>query len=554
MIRKSGIGLAVLLAAGCNVVLAAPPAVWVTPIKGGEMRFYDWGYSDTLNGRGAFDLAPINGGFGGLLEGNPTDPAGGIGQIQHVVTRTPDRLTADPSQNILQELSNAPLYNDANMDGQVNFYTWGYTTKAGSTFANMRIDYDGDYLVPRNDMNFVMYDLFSYQNEGSNPLVTDGDYPSTIVFQPYALSDAIGWCGSVLTSNPAAIEPMAGQVAFDFGFEVFFNWVDPTPGTGAWQIIPKFIMRSYGTIEIDISLANGGQGDVYNIADAVVNNTNPSVGVTELDVNGDPVMIDVPVLNEDGTPALDEFNQPRTMTVPKKQVGYGGVDPDYYNLVSFMGGGIVPDGAWVLVDEASNIQASSTGSLYLMKDDIILTVAGVPEIEPAVPTDPDTGLPLGKWMYHNNFYTGYTFILRADGIRVIESVDYSEYTDLSNVPNVTGGVVYNKDENGILTAITDLGLDTDGDGFNDLLYDNCTLVANPNQLDTDADGYGNICDADFNNDDFVNSVDLGLFKAAFFTTGNVQEDLNGDQNVNSLDLGLFKARFLQPVGPSAIAQ
>lgn len=65
MLYKSGLGLAILLVAAHNVVVAAP-AVWVTPIKGGEMRFYDWGYEDTLNGRRAFDFAAINGGFGGL--------------------------------------------------------------------------------------------------------------------------------------------------------------------------------------------------------------------------------------------------------------------------------------------------------------------------------------------------------------------------------------------------------------------------------------------------------------------------------------------------------
>lgn len=40
-------------------------------------------------------------------------------------------------------------------------------------------------------------------------------------------------------------------------------------------------------------------------------------------------------------------------------------------------------------------------------------------------------------------------------------------------------------------------IDTDGDGVTDS-SDNCTLTPNPLQRDTDADGYGNICDADLN--------------------------------------------------------
>ncbi|MEO8224209.1 MAG: thrombospondin type 3 repeat-containing protein, partial [Gammaproteobacteria bacterium] len=46
--------------------------------------------------------------------------------------------------------------------------------------------------------------------------------------------------------------------------------------------------------------------------------------------------------------------------------------------------------------------------------------------------------------------------------------------------------------------------DTDGDGVADVL-DNCTLVANPTQCDSDGDGYGNACDGDLNNNSFTNA-------------------------------------------------
>ena len=51
-------------------------------------------------------------------------------------------------------------------------------------------------------------------------------------------------------------------------------------------------------------------------------------------------------------------------------------------------------------------------------------------------------------------------------------------------------------------------IDRDGDGIPDT-SDNCTLVANADQRDTDGDGYGNRCDGDFDNDLKVNAFDVG---------------------------------------------
>jgi hypothetical protein len=96
------------------------------------------------------------------------------------------------------------------------------------------------------------------------------------------------------------------------------------------------------------------------------------------------------------------------------------------------------------------------------------------------------------------------------------------------------------------------GNDADDDGVPDEA-DNCTQVSNPSQIDADADGYGNACDADFNNDCVVNVIDLGLFKAQFFGQNPIY-DLNGDGVVNTIDLGLLKQGFFQPPGPAAAGQ
>ncbi|MEL7450442.1 MAG: hypothetical protein AAFN78_14615 [Pseudomonadota bacterium] len=91
--------------------------------------------------------------------------------------------------------------------------------------------------------------------------------------------------------------------------------------------------------------------------------------------------------------------------------------------------------------------------------------------------------------------------------------------------------------------------DTDGDGIGDDV-DNCTLVANPDQLDTNGDLIGNICDGDLSNNCSISFEDLGLMKAVFFSN-DPDADLSGNGSVSFEDLGLLKEAFFGPPGPSA---
>ncbi len=93
--------------------------------------------------------------------------------------------------------------------------------------------------------------------------------------------------------------------------------------------------------------------------------------------------------------------------------------------------------------------------------------------------------------------------------------------------------------------------DADSDGIADA-NDNCTLAANPTQLDVDEDGYGNMCDPDFNNDNVVNFADISAFSNVFNTT-DALADLNGDGAVNFLDFAIVAGYFLSPPGPSGLA-
>ncbi|MEO1574580.1 MAG: proprotein convertase P-domain-containing protein, partial [Pseudomonadota bacterium] len=96
----------------------------------------------------------------------------------------------------------------------------------------------------------------------------------------------------------------------------------------------------------------------------------------------------------------------------------------------------------------------------------------------------------------------------------------------------------------LIPATAPVAADSDGDGIADDV-DNCTLAANPDQTDSNGDGFGNACDADLNNDCVVNVVDLGLLRSVFFTA-DADADFNGDGIVNVVDLGWKKPRRIRP--------
>lgn len=101
--------------------------------------------------------------------------------------------------------------------------------------------------------------------------------------------------------------------------------------------------------------------------------------------------------------------------------------------------------------------------------------------------------------------------------------------------------------------------DADSDGVEDAL-DNCTNAPNgplipdvggASQRDTDGDGYGNLCDGDFDNNGFVNYVDLAYFRNAFGSE-DADADLDGSGGmVNFVDLAIFRSLFGNPPGPAA---
>lgn len=94
--------------------------------------------------------------------------------------------------------------------------------------------------------------------------------------------------------------------------------------------------------------------------------------------------------------------------------------------------------------------------------------------------------------------------------------------------------------------------DVDNDGVPDN-SDNCQNAPNPDQRDTDGDGFGNGCDPDLNNDCDVNIVDLGILRTVFFSNDE-EADFNADGQVNVVDLGIMRTYFFGLPGPGRLGR
>ena len=103
--------------------------------------------------------------------------------------------------------------------------------------------------------------------------------------------------------------------------------------------------------------------------------------------------------------------------------------------------------------------------------------------------------------------------------------------------------------------------DTDSDLVPDA-FDNCSALANgpaqgSNQVDSDLDGYGNACDADYDQSLAVNVLDFSIFLSAFTGgTPTTVTDHDGDGNTTTIDFARFLNRFQTvgaQVGPSGLA-
>jgi hypothetical protein len=105
-----------------------------------------------------------------------------------------------------------------------------------------------------------------------------------------------------------------------------------------------------------------------------------------------------------------------------------------------------------------------------------------------------------------------------------------------------------------MTANAGVVPDADSDGVPDV-FDNCVDYPNGpaqapnNQVDFDNDGFGNRCDADYDQSGgTVGAVDFNLFLGNFGNPATSQFDNNADGSTNAPDFNIFLELFGGPAG------
>lgn len=178
--------------------------------------------------------------------------------------------------------------------------------------------------------------------------------------------------------------------------------------------------------------------------------------------------------------------------------------------------------------------------------------------EPTTTSNPDAftaGEQQGTWfVYGPNQFVG-QLVLEAGAVN---SVHVETIINGDTTMDITTTFDIVADPPIPFTSVSGVFLSGNADADNDDVLDvidNCLGVFNPEQTDTNADGFGNDCDADLNNDCAINFLDLSIMSDGFFTNPaspnwNPDADLNGDNLVNFADLNRLSDSFFGTPGPS----
>ena len=189
---------------------------------------------------------------------------------------------------------------------------------------------------------------------------------------------------------------------------------------------------------------------------------------------------------------------------------------------------------------ASGVLSAVRGSVLVFQDE-----AGFEELRVAAFPD----LAMARQGFEANGAPG---SLAIDNVRAWVAFECEDGIDNDG----DGSIDFPQDSS--CTGADDPTEDTDQDG--DLISDfrdNCLAVTNPTQADTDRDGYGNACDADYTNDGAVGIADFNVLRAQFGLADadprfDPAVDTNGDGAIGNPEFNLLRGTFGGPPGPSGL--
>lgn len=351
---------------------------------------------------------------------------------------------------------------------------------------------------------------------------------SLVLFLPSSLAQAVSVEGQIATF---AWEPATGPVA---GYGVWITWDGVAPGVDPDQIVTEpsvTVQGSYGqscSIQVAAFDSAGHWGGMSPASDVVVF----VPPISTLAVDGDLTLSDALVALEDDDAQLcmsmvGQVKQLLDVTPLESETTEDG----WFGLDQLVVGS---------PDEVSTVRLLEVANLDLSEDLGPVYLFGLGNGEPCA-RDGDVGLRI---------HPGSTLIL---GGLDLYAFDGQECVHINSMFPGTGedpnAIDY--DEGTIL-----LYGDLDEDDVDDP-DDNCLIAENADQRDSDGDGYGTACDADYNADGYVDAADFEIFRSGFGGEDGDPDfldaaDHNGDGGVGIADYTAHQQLSGAAPGPSGL--
>jgi len=148
---------------------------------------------------------------------------------------------------------------------------------------------------------------------------------------------------------------------------------------------------------------------------------------------------------------------------------------------------------------------------------------------------------LGTVTFHKSALLNGTFEIRSDA-----------NSPEDGVLDIDGNAIISTTTFNSAFLVDVTNLDFDGDGIGDAT-DNCSVRVNPDQVDTDGDDCGNLCDADYTQSGIVGIGDFGFYSRCFGTATPLCQHtppITDTTIVGIADFGFFFQNFGIVPGPS----